>query len=77
MVKQIVPGLWQVPLGSVNAYLIDDGREVVVVDSGLPGSAPKLEAALGEIGRGRPTSEASCSPTATLTTSAARRRSAG
>lgn len=51
MVKQVVPGLWQVPLGPVNAYLADDGREVVVVDTGRPGSAPKLEAALGEIGR--------------------------
>lgn len=51
MVKQVVPGLWQVPLGPVNAYLADDGREVVVVDTGLPGSAPKIEAALGELGR--------------------------
>lgn len=51
MVKQVVPGLWQVPLGPVNAYLVDDGREVVVVDTGRPGSASKLEAALGEIGR--------------------------
>src|SRR5437868_805450 len=51
MVKQVVPGLWKVPLGPVNAYLVDDGREVVVVDTGLPGSAPKLEAALREIGR--------------------------
>ena len=51
MVKQVVPGLWQVPLGPVNAFLADDGREVVVVDTGRPGSAPKLEAALGEIGR--------------------------
>jgi glyoxylase-like metal-dependent hydrolase (beta-lactamase superfamily II) len=51
MVKQVVPGLWQVPLGPVNANLADDGREVVIVDTGLPGSAPKLEAALGEIGR--------------------------
>jgi glyoxylase-like metal-dependent hydrolase (beta-lactamase superfamily II) len=51
MVKQVLPGLWQVPLGPVNAYLADDGRELVVIDTGLPGSAPKLEAALGEIGR--------------------------
>lgn len=51
MIKQVVPGLWQVPLGPVNAYLADDGREVVVIDTGLPGSAPKIEAALTEIGR--------------------------
>jgi len=51
MVKQVVPGLWQVPLGPVNAYLVDDGREVVVVDTGRPGSAPKIEAALAKIGR--------------------------
>ena len=51
MVKQVVPGLWQVPLGPVNAFLVDDGREVVVIDSGLPGSVTKLEAAIREIGR--------------------------
>lgn len=51
MAKQVVPGLWQVALGPVNAFLADDGREVVVVDTGRPGSAPKIEAALGEIGR--------------------------
>lgn len=51
MVKQVVPGLWQVPLGPVNAYLVDDGREVVVIDTGLPGSVSTLEAAILEIGR--------------------------
>jgi glyoxylase-like metal-dependent hydrolase (beta-lactamase superfamily II) len=51
MARQVVPGLWQVPLGAVNAYLVEDGRDVVVVDTGFPGSAPKLQAALGEIGR--------------------------
>lgn len=51
MVKQVVDGLWQVPLGPVNAYLAYDGRELVVVDTGLPGSAPRIGAAIKEIGR--------------------------
>lgn len=51
MVKQVVEGLWQVPLGPVNAYLADDGRQLVVVDTGLPGVAPQIEAAIREIGR--------------------------
>jgi hypothetical protein len=48
MVDRIVPGLWRVPLGPVNAFLVDDGPELVVVDTGLEGSAPKLEAAIRE-----------------------------
>ena len=51
MVKQVVEGLWQVPLGPVNAYLADDGGELVVIDTGLPGNGDKLEAAILEIGR--------------------------
>lgn len=51
MVKQVVEGLWQVPLGPVNAYLADNGGELVVVDTGLPGNGDKLAAAITEIGR--------------------------
>ncbi len=51
MLKKVVEGLWQVPLGPVNAYLVDDGREVVVDDTGLPGGAARIEAAIREIGR--------------------------
>ena len=51
MVKQVVEGLWQVPLGPVNSYLADNGGELVVIDTGLPGNGDKLEAAILEIGR--------------------------
>ena len=47
---QITEGLWQINLGTVNAFLIDQG-ELTLVDTGLPGSADKIVAAIGSIGR--------------------------
>ena len=35
----------------VNYYLLDEGGRVTIVDAGLPAYRPKLEPALGEIGR--------------------------
>ena len=52
--RQIVPGVYvsslPTPFGSVNAYLIDSG-ELTLIDTGLPGDADKILAAVQEIGR--------------------------
>jgi glyoxylase-like metal-dependent hydrolase (beta-lactamase superfamily II) len=48
----IVPGLWQVPLGFVNAFLVDGGEDgVVVVDTGVAGSGAAILGAVGAIGK--------------------------
>lgn len=49
-VKEIVPGLYVVPLGFVNAFLIDSD-EVTLVDTGTPGSVEKILEAVQAIGR--------------------------
>ncbi len=47
----VVPGLWCVELGAVNAYLLEDGDGLVLIDTGSPGSAPKLLDAVDQLGR--------------------------
>jgi glyoxylase-like metal-dependent hydrolase (beta-lactamase superfamily II) len=47
---QIVEGLWQVNLGSVNAFLLDQG-ELTLIDTGLPKSEDKIVAAIESIGK--------------------------
>ena len=47
---QITEGLWQINLGTVNAFLIDQG-ELTLVDTGLPGCADKIVAAIASIGK--------------------------
>lgn len=49
--KEIVPGLYVIPLGPVNTFLIDDGDELTLVDTGYPKSAEKIAAAVKSIGR--------------------------
>ena len=39
--KRIVEGLWQLNLGAVNAFLIDNG-ELTLIDTGVPDSAGKI-----------------------------------
>jgi glyoxylase-like metal-dependent hydrolase (beta-lactamase superfamily II) len=49
-VEQVVPGVFQVSLGMVNVdFLV--GEDVTVIDTGVPGSAPQIVAALREIGK--------------------------
>lgn len=55
---QIVEGLWQITLGSVNAFLLDSSTspgaslgELTLIDTGLPDSANKIVAAIESIGR--------------------------
>ena len=48
---EVVPGLHSVDLGMVNAYLLEVGEEVVVIDTGVPGSEHAILEALAAIGR--------------------------
>lgn len=47
----VVPGLWIVPLGAVNAYLHEGGDGLTVIDTGYAHSEAKLAAAIRAIGR--------------------------
>ena len=47
---QVVEGLWQISLGSVNVFLLDRG-ELTLIDTGLPGSSDKIVAAIESIGK--------------------------
>ena len=50
--KLIVEGLWQISLGTVNAFLIDIGSgELTLIDSGFPDSAGKIVRAVESLGR--------------------------
>lgn len=46
----LVPGVYQLSFGFVNAFLIDDGG-LTLIDTGVVGSAPAIFQALGEISR--------------------------
>ncbi len=50
--EQIADGVHRVADGIVNWYLVDEGGEVALYDAGWPRSWPRIEAALGELGRG-------------------------
>jgi glyoxylase-like metal-dependent hydrolase (beta-lactamase superfamily II) len=47
----IVPGLWEVSLGFVNAFILDADHGLTVIDTGFAGSAGKILKAIREIGR--------------------------
>src|SRR6185295_7123140 len=47
---QVVEGLWQIPLGPVNAFLLDQG-ELTLVDTGMPKDENKIVAAIEQIGK--------------------------
>src|SRR5580765_6291787 len=48
--QQVVEGLWMIPLGPVNAYLLEQG-ELTLIDTGLPKDEGKIVAAIEAIGR--------------------------
>lgn len=50
-VQQVVPGLYMVGLGFVNAYLLEDAGDLTLIDTGVPGSDAKILAALAELGK--------------------------
>ena len=47
---EVVPGMYQIPLGYVNAYLLVDGAEVTLVDAGLPWRHRRILEAADELG---------------------------
>lgn len=49
-VEQVVPGLYAIPLGGVNAFLIDSD-ELILVDAGIPNSADTILQAVQAMGR--------------------------
>lgn len=49
-VKRVVPGVYQIPLGFVNAFLIDAG-DLTLIDTGVANSADRILDAVREIGR--------------------------
>lgn len=48
--QEVVSGLYRVPLGVVNAYLLVDGA-VTVIDTGTPGSEEKILRAIRTLGK--------------------------
>jgi glyoxylase-like metal-dependent hydrolase (beta-lactamase superfamily II) len=51
VVEQVVPGVYSISMGAVNAFMIDDSDELVLIDTGTPGSAKAILEAIGETGR--------------------------
>lgn len=49
--RKIVDGAYLVAMGNANAYLLDAGPELVLVDAGFPGKASLVFDALRELGR--------------------------
>src|SRR4051812_33635241 len=50
-VKAVVPGLWQVSLGFVNAFILEGDDGLILVDTGIAGSAGKILEAVRAISR--------------------------
>jgi len=48
---QIVPGLYAIPVGPVNTFLLESPDGCTLIDSGLPGSAEKILQAIRELGK--------------------------
>ena len=48
--REVVPGVHAVPLGYVNAYIVEESRGVTVIDTGTPGSGTKIVAAVEQLG---------------------------
>ena len=46
MLHAVVPGLWRIPLGMVNAYLIEHAHGPILIDCGSPGDESRIVAAL-------------------------------
>jgi glyoxylase-like metal-dependent hydrolase (beta-lactamase superfamily II) len=50
-VREVVPGVWEIPLGFVNAFLVDSEAGLVLIDTGVPGSAKRILEAIDRLGR--------------------------
>jgi glyoxylase-like metal-dependent hydrolase (beta-lactamase superfamily II) len=51
--EEILPGVWQVGMGYVNAFLVAREDGVTLIDSGLPGKRRAILKALRQAGRAR------------------------
>ena len=49
--KRIVDGAYRVAMGNANAYLLDAGPDLVLVDAGFPGKASLVLDAIRALGR--------------------------
>ena len=49
--KQIVPGVYAIPLGGVNAFLIEAEDGLTLIDTGMSGKAPKILKAVQALGK--------------------------
>ncbi len=47
----VVPGVYRVNLGMVNVFLLVDGDALTLIDTGVPGSAPKILEAVRSLGK--------------------------
>src|SRR5260370_14718819 len=49
--KPMAPGVYMIALGYVNAFLLEGDDGLVLIDTGVPGSAGKILAAAAELGK--------------------------
>lgn len=49
--KEIIPNIFTIPLGVVNAFLLQNAEGLILIDTGSPGSTDKILAAVRELGR--------------------------
>lgn len=50
LTKEVVPGVHTVPLGFVNAFILETGDGVTLIDTGTPGSGTRIVAAVEQLG---------------------------
>lgn len=50
MPTRLAEGLWWLDLGSVNAYIVEDGDDLVLVDAGTPRATDRIRQGLDEVG---------------------------
>lgn len=50
--RPVVPGLFEVSLGFVNAFLLEKDDGLALIDTGIPGGGPKILEAVRSLGRG-------------------------
>lgn len=51
VIKEIVPGLFELPLGMVNAFLIVEADGLTLIDTGVAASSGKILSAIQELGK--------------------------
>ncbi len=49
--KPIVPGVWEISLGFVNVFLLNTGRGLALIDTGVAGSAPAILEGVRALGK--------------------------